>query len=204
MLDKRQPGRPRGRTEARDRILAAARTRFVEHGYAGTTIRALAADAGFDVATVAYHFGSKSALFATAMALSPGPSQAMTSALSGSPDQIPQRVTTALIHAWEDPVSGPALRAFALAALHHEDVLAAFQEYLDREIYQPLVGLLGGRSGPDRALSVLTILTGIVMSRYIMKMDAATSLDAERYTSVIAQTMGAAIRAEARPCRLPA
>lgn len=49
-----------GRT--RQRILEAARRRFVDRGYAGTTIAAVAADAGTAAETVYATFGSKVAL----------------------------------------------------------------------------------------------------------------------------------------------
>jgi len=36
---------------------------FLEHGYQGTTVRAIAASAGVDSALISYHFGSKQGLF---------------------------------------------------------------------------------------------------------------------------------------------
>jgi AcrR family transcriptional regulator len=62
----RRPYRSERRREAaertRQRILDAARARFVEHGYAGTTIAAIAADASTAAETVYATFGSKVAL----------------------------------------------------------------------------------------------------------------------------------------------
>ncbi|BBZ30293.1 TetR family transcriptional regulator [Mycolicibacterium madagascariense] len=47
-------------------ILTAARERFAESGYAGATIRAIAADANIDPSMVMRYFGSKDQLFAAA------------------------------------------------------------------------------------------------------------------------------------------
>jgi AcrR family transcriptional regulator len=62
----RRPYRSERRREAaertRQRILDAARGRFVEHGYAGTTIAAIAGDASTAAETVYATFGSKVAL----------------------------------------------------------------------------------------------------------------------------------------------
>lgn len=59
----RRPYRSERRREAaqqtRQRILDAARARFLEHGYTGTTIAAIAADAGTAAETVYATFGSK-------------------------------------------------------------------------------------------------------------------------------------------------
>ncbi|MBI5503285.1 MAG: TetR/AcrR family transcriptional regulator [Deltaproteobacteria bacterium] len=49
--------------KARARVIDAATRLFAERGYAGTTTRALAAEAGVNVATVHYHAGSKFELF---------------------------------------------------------------------------------------------------------------------------------------------
>lgn len=46
----------------RDRILAAAERLFAQHGFGGTTMRALTREAGANLAAVNYHFGSKDGL----------------------------------------------------------------------------------------------------------------------------------------------
>jgi len=48
---------------ARARIVEVATRLFAERGYAATTTRALAAEAGMNIATVHYHVGSKFELF---------------------------------------------------------------------------------------------------------------------------------------------
>ena len=49
----------------RARILDVALPLFAERGYAGTSIRAIATDAGCNVATLFYHFEDKEGLYAT-------------------------------------------------------------------------------------------------------------------------------------------
>lgn len=63
-------GRWRSGAESRQRILDAARALFRERGYAGTTVRAVAAEAGVDSAMVFYFFGTKQGLFAAAVDMS--------------------------------------------------------------------------------------------------------------------------------------
>jgi AcrR family transcriptional regulator len=48
--------------ETRTRILDAAEELFMQHGFEGTSMRALTARAGVNLAAVNYHFGSKDAL----------------------------------------------------------------------------------------------------------------------------------------------
>ena len=54
MNKSRSRGRPRGTSTTKDDILVAARRRFLEHGYDGVTLRAVATDAGVDVVTVPF------------------------------------------------------------------------------------------------------------------------------------------------------
>ncbi|GGQ50343.1 TetR/AcrR family transcriptional regulator [Kitasatospora griseola] len=52
---------------SRERILAVATDLFAEHGYDGTTTRTIAGAAGLNVATVAYHVGTKADLYREVM-----------------------------------------------------------------------------------------------------------------------------------------
>ena len=47
---------------SRERVLAAAAKIFVERGYAGTTMRAIADDVGLKAGSLYYHFPSKELL----------------------------------------------------------------------------------------------------------------------------------------------
>ena len=54
---------PRARAATKLRILDAAEALFMEHGFEATSLRALTAAAGVNLAAVSYHFGSKEELF---------------------------------------------------------------------------------------------------------------------------------------------
>jgi AcrR family transcriptional regulator len=58
----RSPRREQQARRTRARITAAAARRFADHGYAATTMRAVAADAGVAVPTVELAFGTKARL----------------------------------------------------------------------------------------------------------------------------------------------
>lgn len=47
------------RTQARQRMLCAAEKLFAQHGYAGTSLRAIMADAAVDTGAIHYHFKNK-------------------------------------------------------------------------------------------------------------------------------------------------
>ena len=64
----------------RDRILTAARSLFAAHGFTRTTLRAVAAEAGCDVALIPHYFGNKQGLFDAATSV-PESAEAMRSRL---------------------------------------------------------------------------------------------------------------------------
>src|ERR1700704_4644337 len=53
----------RGPTVTKGRILDAAESLFIEHGFEATSLRSITAAAGVNLAAVNYHFGSKEELF---------------------------------------------------------------------------------------------------------------------------------------------
>jgi AcrR family transcriptional regulator len=63
-----QPGRRSDRVPTRDRLLAAARRCFLEHGYAGASTRMIAAEAGLTERTLFNLFATKAVLLQEAVA----------------------------------------------------------------------------------------------------------------------------------------
>jgi AcrR family transcriptional regulator len=61
------PPAPPPADASRERIIAAATSLFAEHGYDGTSTRRIAAEAGLNMATVAYHVGGKPDLYREVM-----------------------------------------------------------------------------------------------------------------------------------------
>src|SRR5689334_21722153 len=171
-------GRPRGGSDARQRILAAARSRFAVHGYGRTTMRAVAADAEVDVALVSYHFGSKQGLFAEAMALALSPGQILRSALDGDPATLPDRILATVLNTWDDPGNAEPLTALLAAAQQDEHVRRAFQEYVEREVVHRLADHLGGPHATERAAAVVTVVIGLVFSRWVLRLTPLADADA--------------------------
>ena len=104
------------RSPNRPKVLAAARERFATQGYAGTTIAQIAGDAGVDQALVIRLFGSKIDLFDACLEIPEGMVERFRAALKAPLQEQAERITKAWFLAWEDPTSGPQLRAMYLSA----------------------------------------------------------------------------------------
>src|SRR5580692_7826644 len=94
-------GRPTGRSDARDRILEAARTRFLAEGYQAVTMRSIAAAAGVDVALVSYYFDSKQGIFGAAMALPVNPLERIIEVLTAPDDQLVAQLLRTFLTVWD-------------------------------------------------------------------------------------------------------
>lgn len=57
-----RPGRPRGETDNRQRLLHSARSLFIRHPYHQVALRQVAREAGVDAALIRYYFGTKAGL----------------------------------------------------------------------------------------------------------------------------------------------
>ncbi|MFF0143232.1 TetR family transcriptional regulator [Streptomyces sp. NPDC005227] len=188
---KKTRGRPRGESDAKERILTEARASFLQRGYRGTTMRMVAAAADVDLALISYHFGSKQGLFAAAMALGIAPGQVVAQVLDGAPAQLPQGLLRAVLKVWDDPETGGPLVLLVTRAEQDVALRRALQEYVERELTGRLAAHIGGRDCVDRAGSALGLTLGVIFSRYVLRIDPIATMDPERLVELLAPGLGA-------------
>ena len=180
----RRPGAP----DTRAAILASARASFAEKGFAGTTIRAVAADAGVDAALVHHYFGTKDDLFVAALELPVDPREAIAPALVGGPDGAGERLLRVFLGIWDDPANTHVFVALARTLL---DPSAG---HLLREGFLPVVlhpvGRTLGLDRPDLRMSlVASQMIGIVLGRYVLALEPLASLPADVVVAAYAPTI---------------
>ncbi|HXS87353.1 MAG TPA: helix-turn-helix domain-containing protein, partial [Mycobacterium sp.] len=86
-------GRPRGKTDTRTVILAAARRMFADAGYDKTSVRDVAAAAGVDPAMIRHYFGGKAELFRATMGWPFEPAEIASRITGGDRSEIGERLT---------------------------------------------------------------------------------------------------------------
>ncbi|QWF83410.1 TetR/AcrR family transcriptional regulator [Amycolatopsis sp. CA-230715] len=173
-----RPGRWRTGAESKQRILDTARALFGEHGYGGTTVRAIAAGAGVDPAMVFYFFGTKQSLFAAAIEMSAQVPPALESIFTGGLDGIGERMIRTLLENMDASGRTPlALLTRSPQADGQTETL--LREYIDREITGRLAALLNGPDAAFRAGMVNVQLLGLAVARYLVRIEpiASSSVD---------------------------
>lgn len=191
-MNKSRGQPPKGGPDARAAISAAASDLFLERGYTAATLREIARRAGYDVALVSYYFGSKGELFAEVMRLTLGPSQVLKVALVGDPSTLAPRLAARVIAAWEDPHAGPRLGRLAREAMMNADLLPALRGYLDRELMVPLVEYFGGHHATERAAATITVVIGMIFSRYVIELDHVTKVSPALYVQTMVPVLAQA------------
>lgn len=175
-MNSRPRGRRPGQPDTRQQILDVARRRFQADGYAAVSLRAIAAEAGVDVALVSYYFGSKRGLLGATLSLGVSPADALTAALEGDPATFAPRLLSALIGLWDDPVSGPQLRALLHAAAQEESIAGLAADLIEREMIDTLASRLRGPHARVRAAAFFSMVTGLLVSRYLLGVQPLASL----------------------------
>ncbi|MGH3345979.1 MAG: TetR family transcriptional regulator [Nocardioides sp.] len=180
----RRPGAP----DTRAAILAAARSRFADHGFAGTTIRAVAADAGVDGALVHHYFGSKDELFIAAMRLPVDPRDVLAPAIAGGVDGAGERILTAFLSVWDDPEMQPGLIAFARGLMDPSSSRLLTEGFLP-VVVRPLADAMGVDRPEHRMPLVASQVIGLILLRYVLRVEPLASMPSEHVVATYAPTI---------------
>jgi AcrR family transcriptional regulator len=187
-------GRPRGRPDTRAAIVRAARDRFLADGYARTSVRAVARDAGVDHALVNYYFGSKQGLFGDVMALTLTPTLVLDAVVARGGPGVPEAVLTSLLTVWDDPVHRIPLLTMMSEATTNPQVREAVCGYLERDVFGRVAEMIGGRESRDLSAGVATILSGVVFARYLLGIEPLASMTPSQVVRVIAPALRATLQ----------
>lgn len=186
---QRRRGRPAGNSGSRDRILVSARELFARNGIRNTSIRAVAAAAGVDSALVHHYFGTKEKLFAAAVHIPIDPMDIVGQLREMPVDELGYRIPSMLLPLWESEI-GAAFIATLRSVLAGEEI-NLFRTFIEDVItveIGPRVDNPPG-SGTTRVQFVASQLVGVVMARYILRLEPFASLPPEQIAQTIAPNL---------------
>lgn len=184
-------GRRVGKPDTRAEILRAARAAFAESGYAATSIRRIAVQAGVDPALVHHYFGTKERVLLAALDVPLDPRDVVTALAGGPPENLGQRLVAAAMGAWESP-AGPSLVAALRLALSDAAFTGLLRDFLLAGVVRPLLRQTGcpADEADIRAGLVASQMAGLLTGRYLLMLDPL--VQAPR--SVIVANVGATLQ----------
>ncbi|MCV7031272.1 TetR/AcrR family transcriptional regulator [Mycobacterium sherrisii] len=171
------------------RIVAAARDEFARHGWAGTTIRAVARAADVDPALVYHYFGSKEGLLDAATNPPKKFLDNVATTWTTPTDQLGAALITLLLASWADDEVGPTLRAILQTAAHEP----ATREKLRRVVEGSLMGVAElGNDERDRLIRsglISSQMMGFALMRYVWKIEPVASMTDDEVIAAIAPNL---------------
>lgn len=180
----RRPGAP----DTRAAILAAARTLFASGGFKGTSVRAIAAEAGVDAALVHHYFGTKDDLFVAALEIPVDPRERLAEVVAGGPDGAGERLVRIFLSVWDDPDLRLPLIGLA------RNVLDPAGQRLMRDGFVPAVllpvGVGLGLDRPEvRMPLVASQMVGLILTRYVLEVEPLATLPAADLVTIYGPTI---------------
>lgn len=177
----RRPGSPNTRAA----ILAVARQRFAQQGYAATSVRGIAAAAGVDSALVHHYFGTKEDLFVASLELRVDPRVIAPTITAEGRDRAGESLVRLLLSVWDDEESRLPLMALVRSIFEPEGK-ALVPEAFGRLILGPVSEALG-LDEPERRMALVgSQLVGIVVLRYVARIEPLASAPAETLVATYA------------------
>jgi len=182
----RRPGNP----DTRQAILDAARSEFAARGFAGTTVRAIAATAGVDPALLHHYFGTKQQLFLATIEIPVDPSMVVDAVADGPREGLGLRLASTVLGVWESP-AGPALIAALRSALVDPAVARMVREFL----FSQVIGrVLRQVDCPPEQVSIrgallVSQLAGVLVGRHILALEPLASAPLEALVPNVAATL---------------
>jgi AcrR family transcriptional regulator len=180
------------------RIIAAARLLFARHGYAGTTIRAVATAADVHPSMIMRYLDSKEGLFAAAAEFD----LRLPDFSAVKPTELGVALVRHFLDRWEGEGVGDELRALLSVAQTSAPARDRLIEVFNRQVGPMIARLTGPANHEQCAALIATQMLGLAFTRYILCLPGVVALPA----AVIEVRVGATIQAYldlAAPAREP-
>jgi AcrR family transcriptional regulator len=183
-------GRRPGNQDTREAILAAARDAFAERGYDGASIRLIAGAAGVDPALVHHYFGTKDQLFLDAIQAPIDPGKIIPEALAGDRAGMGERLVRTMLSVWDSPAGGAAA-GMLRSAVGNDLIAKMLRELVVRRIFRRITRVLDldPAEAPVRLNLVASQVAGVIMTRYIIRLEPMASLDPETIVALVGPTV---------------
>jgi len=195
-ISNKNVGRPAGGSDAKEKILEAARTLFADSGYDRTSLRQVATRAGVDASLIMHHFGSKQQLFVAAMVpLFEGPKR-LPDALSGDRHGIGRRLATLFATITSHPPTRELMLGLFKSASSEEQAAAMLRTFAQEMILRNVESYL---PGPNRKLQTNILgaqIIGTFFARYVIKIEPLAGASTEELIEYLAPRLQAHFEVE--------
>ncbi|SDL79380.1 transcriptional regulator, TetR family [Lentzea albidocapillata subsp. violacea] len=188
-VNQKRRGRRAAGEDTKAALVAAAREVFVEKGYDGATVRAIAAKAGVDAAMVNHWFGGKEGLFAQSVLQLPfDPAEILKRILDGPAEEAGERIVRTFVTVW-DATGGGTFAALIRSVTSQPEVAGALKSFLINAIFKNVLTALDAEQHELRATLCATQMVGLGIVRYVVQFEPLASTDLETVVRTVAPNL---------------
>ncbi|MEU5873343.1 TetR family transcriptional regulator [Glycomyces sp. NPDC047369] len=191
MARAKRTGRRTGNPDTRSEILGAARRLFADEGFESVSMRRIAGEAGVDPSLIHHYFGSKDELFMAAIEIPFDPAPEVAAVLQGGDvEHAGERLMHTFVAIWEGP-HHEKLLAVLRSSLSKPAMSFVLKQLFEHRIVKAIEQTLGDRVDhiPVRASFIGSQVFGLVVARYILKLEPVASLGPEQLAETIGPTI---------------
>jgi len=192
MAAPREPkiGRRPGNQDTRGQIIAAARQAFAAKGFAGVSMRAIAADAGVDAALIHHYFDSKQQLFLATVALPTDLLQRLELVGAGDRKDLGERLVRTVLGVWDSELQ-PSLIAAIRTALTDPALTRSIVEFFTLEVIGHVLRRddLPPEEANRRAGLVASQVLGLLIGRYVLRLPVLVDRRTEDLVAEVGPTV---------------
>lgn len=176
-------------------MLNAARSQFAAHGFAATTIRSVALEAGVDASLVMQFFRSKPELFAAVMALPTSVLTRLDQAFQGAEEHRGAMLVRTFLDLWEGaPSDSEPLMTMLRNAVVNDLAREQLRDFIEARLVE---GFRSQAGAPTDALLragvVASMLVGLVLSRCLLKVPTLAQAEREHLIRIVAPAIQAVL-----------
>ena len=137
-----------------------------------------------------HYFGNKDKLFLAAVQAPDDPSKFLPEVLAGGREDLGENIVRMLLRVWDGPMQ-PAALALVRSAVGNEWTAKLLREFLVSQILRRVVGTLGLPTAEREARGALAAsqLVGLVMTRYVLRIEPLASASPESLVAAIGPTV---------------
>lgn len=168
----------------RGALLAAARDRFARSGFAATTVREIATDAGVDPALIVRYFGGKRGLYDAAVQVDLD----LPDFTDVRRDELGRAVVEAFLDRW-DGDAGEPLRVLLGAAGTDGEAADRMRATFDHQVRPAIAAARIARGGAPHVEVVVATLIGLATLRYLVRVPEVVALSRRQIVDRFAPTV---------------
>jgi AcrR family transcriptional regulator len=175
--------------DSKQAILSAARSLFAKRGFRSTTLRAVARRARVDVALVSYFFGSKAELF-TAVVDLPMIADQLERMLTERGPGLGERIVRFYLEQ-VFTAKGESISALLRTALGSPEDIPQLRALLRKTVLRGMSSTLAGPTAELRAELIGAQMTGLFISRHLVRVEPLASAPVADIASLLGPTIDA-------------